>query len=124
MIADSRGTGTTNKAVVRRLVDHGMNAGRLNVIDAIYAPELAPAAHRWIAPFRESFLDVHMTIVDLIAEGDKVVGRFTCSGTHQGSGVDTHPPADACTTSPRSISSPSATAASPPPGDSKTRTPA
>jgi hypothetical protein len=25
-----------------------------------------------------------MDIVDLIAEGDKVVGRFTCSGTHRG----------------------------------------
>jgi predicted ester cyclase len=25
-----------------------------------------------------------MEIVDLIAEGEKVVGRFTCSGTHMG----------------------------------------
>jgi steroid delta-isomerase-like uncharacterized protein len=74
----------TNKAVVRRLVDEVMNAGNLDVIDDIYAPQLAANARRWIAPFRESFPDVHMVVVDLIAEADKVVGRFTCSGTHRG----------------------------------------
>jgi predicted ester cyclase len=74
----------TNKAVVRRLVDEVMNAGRLDVIDDIYTPRLAPTAHRWIAPFRESFPDMRMEIVDLIAEDDKVVGRFACAGTHHG----------------------------------------
>lgn len=74
----------TNKAVVRRLVDEVMNAGNTDLIDDIYTPQLAPNARRWIAPFRESFPDVHMTIVELIAEADKVVGRFTCSGTHRG----------------------------------------
>jgi predicted ester cyclase len=44
-----------------------------------------PAARRWIAPFRASFPDVRMEIVELIAEGDKVVGRFTCSATQLGS---------------------------------------
>ena len=73
-----------NKAVVRRMVDEVLNAGRLDAIDELYAPGLAPAARRWIAPFRTSFPDMHMEIVDLIAEGDKVVGRFTCSGTHLG----------------------------------------
>lgn len=80
-----------NKAVVRRLVDEVMNAGQLDVIDDLYAPALAAAARRWIAPFREAFPDVHMEIVDLIAEGDKVVGRLTCSGTHQGTWRG-HPP--------------------------------
>ncbi len=73
-----------NKAVVRRLVDEVLNGGHLEVIDDLYAPELAPAARRWIAPFRASFPDVRMEIVELIAEGDKVVGRFTCSATHLG----------------------------------------
>jgi predicted ester cyclase len=73
-----------NKAVVRRLVAEVLNGDHLEVIDELYAPELAPAARRWIAPFRASFPDVHMEIVELIAEGDKVVGRFTCSATHQG----------------------------------------
>ena len=38
----------------------------------------------WIVPFRESFPDVHMDVVELIAEADTVVGRFRCSGTHLG----------------------------------------
>ena len=78
-------TGTErNKAVVRRLVEEVLNNGDLDLVDRLYAPELAPAARRWIAPFRASFPDVHMEIVELVAEGDKVVGRFTCSATHLG----------------------------------------
>jgi predicted ester cyclase len=69
---------------VRRLVDEVFNGGHLEVIDELYAPELAGAARRWITPFRASFPDVHMEIVELIAEGDKVVGRFTCSASHLG----------------------------------------
>jgi predicted ester cyclase len=73
-----------NKSVVRRLVAEVFNGGRLEVIQELYAPELAGAARRWITPFRASFPDVHMEIVELIGEGDKVVGRFTCSATHLG----------------------------------------
>lgn len=71
-----------NKAVVRRLVAEVLNGGRLDVIDELYAPALADEAKAWIAPFRASFPDTHMEIIDLIAESDTVVGRFTCSGTH------------------------------------------
>jgi predicted ester cyclase len=74
----------SNKATVRRLIAEVLNGGRLDVIDELYTPELAPGARRWIAPFRASFPDVHMAVVDLIAEGDKVVGRFRCSATHLG----------------------------------------
>lgn len=72
------------KAVVRRLIDEVMNQGRLDVIDELYAAALAPAARRWIEPFRESFPDTHMDIVTLVAEGHTVAGRFRCSGTHLG----------------------------------------
>jgi predicted ester cyclase len=73
-----------NKAVVRRLVEEVLNAGRIDVIDELYAPARVEEARAWITPFRASFPDVHMEIIDLIAEGDSVVGRFTCSGTHFG----------------------------------------
>ncbi len=73
-----------NKAVVRRLVAEVLNGGQLEVIDELYAPALAEAAHAWIAPFRASFPNTHMEIIGLIAEDDTVVGRFTCSGTHLG----------------------------------------
>lgn len=70
------------KSVVRRMIDEVMNAGRLDVIDELYAPQAAPGAWRWITPFRDSFPDVTMEIVDLIAEGEQVVGRFRCSATN------------------------------------------
>jgi hypothetical protein len=73
-----------NKAVVRRLVEEVMTGGRLELIEELYAPALAPAARRWIEPFRVSFPDAEMEIVQLVAEGDTVVGRFRCSGTHLG----------------------------------------
>jgi predicted ester cyclase len=75
---------TTNKAIVARLIDEVINAGHLEVIEEIYAPELAPAARRWIEPFRTAFPDVHMETVELLAEGDGVAGRFRCSGTNLG----------------------------------------
>jgi hypothetical protein len=80
-----------NKDVIRRLVTEVLNGGDLAVIGELYAPELAPAAERWIAPFRASFPDVQMEIAELIAEDDKVVGRFTCSATHLGAWLG-HPP--------------------------------
>jgi predicted ester cyclase len=76
--------GTVHKAVVERLVTEVMNEGRLDVIDELYTPELAAQARGWMAPFRESFLDVHMQVVQLVAEGDTVAARFICSGTHLG----------------------------------------
>ena len=72
------------KAVVRQLVETVLNQGRLDRIDDLYAPSLAPAARRWIAPFLAAFPDTHMEIVRLIEEGDTVAGRFRCSGTHLG----------------------------------------
>jgi hypothetical protein len=61
-----------------------LNGGHLELIDELYAPELAEAAKRWIAPSRVSFPDLQMQIVELVAEGDTVVGRLTCSATHLG----------------------------------------
>jgi hypothetical protein len=80
-----------NKAVVRRLVAEVLNGGRLEVIPQLYAPAIAEDARAWIAPFRASFPDTRMEVIDLIAEGETVVGRFTCSATHTGEWLG-HPP--------------------------------
>ena len=72
------------KALVRRLVEDVMHGGDLAILDELYTPGMAPAARRWIEPFRRSFPDFEMEIVQLVAEGDTVVGRFRCSGTHLG----------------------------------------
>jgi predicted ester cyclase len=75
---------TDPKAVVRRLIDEVLNGGRMEVIDEIYSAELAPAARRWIEPFRTAFPDVEMKTLELVAEGERVVGRYRCSGTQLG----------------------------------------
>jgi predicted ester cyclase len=72
-----------NKEVVLRAIAEVINGGRMELVDELYAPEIASAVKSWIAPFRASFPDVHMEVIDLVAEGDKVVGRFACSGTHE-----------------------------------------
>jgi predicted ester cyclase len=73
-----------NKELVRRLVDEAVNDRNLRALDEVAGGEIAQAAREWIGPFRKSFPDFRMEIVDLIAEGDKVVAHFKCSGTHQG----------------------------------------
>ncbi len=113
----------TYKAVVRRLITEVLNGGHLEVVDELYAPELAGAARRWITPFRASFPDVHMEIVELIAEGDKVVGRFTCSATHLGNGWGIPRPGAASSESTRSPSSGCEGAGSSMPGAWRTPSP-
>jgi predicted ester cyclase len=38
----------------------------------------------WFAAFRRSFPDIRVEPVQVVAEGDTVVGRFACSATHLG----------------------------------------
>jgi predicted ester cyclase len=73
-----------NKALLRRLVDEAINRRRLEVVDELADGELAAAAKRWMGPFRASFPDFEMEIVELIADEHRVVGHFRCSGTHLG----------------------------------------
>lgn len=80
-----------NKEVVRRAITEIINGGRMELVQELYAAEVATGVKSWIAPFRASFPDVHMEVIDLVAEGDKVVGRFACSGTHEGEWHG-HPP--------------------------------
>jgi predicted ester cyclase len=78
-------TSEANKAVVRRIVEEVMNRGRLEVLDELYRNSaMAEAARAWITPFRDAFRDVDMRVVDILADGDKVAARFTCSATQHG----------------------------------------
>jgi predicted ester cyclase len=77
-------TAAANKQIVRRLVNEVVNQGRVELIDEVFAPEMVETAREWFGPFRSSFPDVRMEIVELVAEEDRVVGRFLCSATHLG----------------------------------------
>jgi predicted ester cyclase len=61
-----------------------VNDGDLTALDEVAVGSFADGARRWIAPFRASFPDFRMDVVDVIAEPGKVVGHFKCSGTNQG----------------------------------------
>jgi predicted ester cyclase len=74
----------TPKNIVRRCIAEVVNNGNLAAADEVCAPLLAEEARQWAGPFRESFPDVVMQEVVLVAEGEDVVGRFMCSGTHRG----------------------------------------
>src|ERR1700737_4428420 len=73
-----------NKVLVRRLVHEAVRERNLDVLDQIAAGEFAEGAKRWVSPFQSAFPDFDMEIVDLISEGEQVVARFKCSGTHLG----------------------------------------
>jgi ketosteroid isomerase-like protein len=83
-----------NKAIMRRMIEEIWNQGRLEVADELFAPDATspglplppgPEGVKLVAGmFLRAFPDLHMEIEDIIAEGDRVVGRFTETATHQG----------------------------------------
>ncbi|MBB3674653.1 ester cyclase [Modestobacter versicolor] len=85
-----------NKAVVRRWIEEFKTGGDEAVADAVRSPrfvnhsappgapsgpEAGKAAFR---AMRAAFPDLHVTIEDMVAEGDQVVTRQTFAGTHRG----------------------------------------
>ena len=86
----------SNKAILRRLFEKVYNQGDLQAADEIMAagfvnhnPAPGEAAGRegfkaFVAYLRRAFADFQITVEDQIAEGDKVVTRFTISGRHAG----------------------------------------
>jgi predicted ester cyclase len=72
-----------NKRLVHRLIEI-VNDRDLESIDEVATGPIATDARRWVGPFRDSFPDFQMELLDVIAEDDKVVGYFKCSGTHEG----------------------------------------
>jgi len=78
-----QGEQAENRALVRRLIEI-VNSRDFEAIEEVAGGQIAAMARQWIGPFLASFPDFHMEVVDVIAEADKVVGYFRCSGTHLG----------------------------------------
>jgi steroid delta-isomerase-like uncharacterized protein len=90
---------TNNKATFKRFHD-STNTGDAELIsktiDEIVEPDVlirtplpvdatgAQALKEVFARLHRAFPDLHVTIEDLIAEGDKAVGRNSVTGTHEG----------------------------------------
>jgi steroid delta-isomerase-like uncharacterized protein len=85
----------TNKAVLRRLLEEATNGGNLDLYDELCDPNYifhdattpmrgVEALKQTTRMFRDAFPDLHVTIEDLIGEGEMVVMRWTLRGTHRG----------------------------------------
>ncbi len=85
-----------NKALTRRGVEEVWNQKNLAIVDELGAPDYvshnpAMTTHgleqykQLVTMYFSAFPDLHLTIEGQIAEGDKVVTRWTARGTHQGS---------------------------------------
>jgi predicted ester cyclase len=79
------------KRIVREWIDAAINSGELDRAAELSTERAARRARSWIPPFREAFPDVQMEEVELVGEGETIVGRFTCSATHRGEWRG-HPP--------------------------------
>ena len=73
-----------NKAIDRRFFQEGLNKGDLDAVYETFGINSYQSVQRSIEVLREAFPDIHFTIDDQIAEGDRVVTRYTATGTHQG----------------------------------------
>ncbi len=82
-----------NKAVVQRFTSEVLNGRNIDLADELLAPNYVngitgpdhAAFKRFVAGFNSALSGLHFEIVDMVAEGDAVVSRWTAQGTHTGS---------------------------------------
>ena len=73
------------KALVRSWYAEVMNGRELDRVGEYFADErIAEGIRRGCFAYFQSFPDLHISIDELIAEGDKVFCRSTMTGTHDG----------------------------------------
>ena len=89
-----------NKALARHSWEASNNP---DIIDEVYTPDLvwhepdqdirgSEEAKQFVSSFFEAFLDLNISVEDVIGEGDQVVSRYTIRGTHQGETEEYGPP--------------------------------
>ena len=87
-----------NKENMRRVLEEAFGQGKVEVIDEVLHPDFvcwdpnsesgeirgADTIKGEIEYFHNAVPDLTYTVEDQVVEGDKVVSRYTVSGTHQG----------------------------------------
>jgi steroid delta-isomerase-like uncharacterized protein len=86
-----------NKNNVRRLFEEVWNQGHVPVADELFTPSYThhdsstpdvgrgpESEKKRVTLYRNAFPDIRLTIEDIIAEGETVVARWSCRGTHKG----------------------------------------
>jgi steroid delta-isomerase-like uncharacterized protein len=88
-------TATNNKLLADRVWDEVWHQGDLERIEELFASDFVrhdpgreirgrEENRQFIKGFRAAFPDVHFTVLDQIAEGDKVAVRYRLEATHLG----------------------------------------
>ena len=90
-----------NKENVRRMNDEVFNKGNLVLVDELLVPDFVlhatqevkgpEALKQYVATTRNSFPDLHITIEDMVAEGDMVAIQYMMRGTFTGKWGDIAP---------------------------------
>lgn len=101
-----------NKALIRRWFKEVWGKGRAEAIDEMFAPDGiahglsgddgtplqgAEGFKEFHRNFRDAFPDIAVTVVDMVAEGDKIAARCVVRATHQGDSLGfaaTHKPVE------------------------------
>ena len=85
-----------NKSLVRNFYEEVFNEKNLAYVDEFVAPNgvdhgVPPGmpsdnegTKLFIGMYLTAFPDLHLTVEDLVAEGDRVTSRWTSHGTHRG----------------------------------------
>ena len=87
-----------NKEKVRRFMEESLGGGKPELVDDLLDPDFvrydpyieagevrgAQTVKENIVWFRNAFPDLTCTVEEQVAEGEKVVSRWTVRGTHQG----------------------------------------
>ena len=86
-----------NKNIVKRLFEEVWNKGNTQMVDELFTPNYAhhdpstpdvgrgpESEKKRVAHYRAAFPDLHLTIEDILTEGETVIARWSCKGTHKG----------------------------------------
>lgn len=89
-------TEAQNAATYRRWFDEGCSQGNVDLADELYSPDyvthsvgpqFAPTLDglkMFIRALRQGIADLQCPVEEVVAEGDRVAGRFSLRGTHTG----------------------------------------
>jgi steroid delta-isomerase-like uncharacterized protein len=88
---------TDNKVLERRIFDDVWNNKRVEVLDELLAPDFvfhdpqspfpikgAEAYKQFVRYYLDAFPDLHFTIEHQLSDGETVMTRWSCTGTHKG----------------------------------------
>ena len=86
----------SNKILIHRLAE-ALNAGNLDAVDEIFAPEYVrhdPSGllhevgieeyKQAFSSILSAFPDARWTVEEILEDGDRLIGRYTFRGTHEG----------------------------------------